>query len=401
MRHLTRFQLLAAGLALVFGAWGCTLTTESPDATPILITATPALVLPTASATPPIPAATAIALPTATPPIPAATPVSTVSPPPTITPVIALPTVTPLPPSIADEVAAVNAARMILTINQLVSFGNRHALAAPGTGAHAARDFLLAAFQSIQYENPQTPMLVYPHAFPFTFRDQTVLGENIVLVILGSDPGAGAWVIGAHYDTRSEDVAALYTAQPGADDNASGVAAVLEIAGILARHPRRATIYCVLFTAEEQGRFGSLAFVRDVIQAQNVPLRGMINLDIIGSPIGPDGVRRDQEVRFYSALPASSPSRALAGRIAQAVPVYVPGMAIILYDSLDRVDRWGDQQSFTDAGYAAVRLIEPADDMRRIHNANDLPDYLEPDYLRRVTQIALAAVLVLSAESAP
>ncbi len=301
----------------------------------------------------------------------------------------------PAIPPIAEQIAAVDMTRLLLHVNQLANAGNRHALAPPNAGVHAARDGLLAEFETIRTANPTTPILVFPHAFPFTFREQSFVGENIVLLILGTDPAAGAVVIGAHYDTRSEDVSAYDTIQPGADDNGSGVAAVLEIARILAVYPHRATVYCVLFAAEEEGRFGSLAFVRDVIQAQGIPLSAMINLDMVGVSAGPNGDRLDGELRAYSAPPDNSPSRELARQIAQAAQLYVPEMTVIVHDTLDRPGRWGDHQSFSDAGYAAVRLIEPADDPARTHTARDLPDLLDLAYLHRVTQVTLAAVLVL------
>jgi hypothetical protein len=299
------------------------------------------------------------------------------------------------PSTIPEQIDTVDRTRLLLAVNELVSFGNRHALSAPGTGIHPARDYLLAQFTAIQQANPDTPITVYPHTFPFAFKDQNSVGENLVLVLAGTDPEAGVVLIGAHYDTRDTDLAAADTVQPGADDDASGVAAVLEIARILAEHPHAATVYCVLFSAEEEGRFGSLAFVRDVVQAQNLSLRAMINLDMIGVPVGPDGVRHAGALRVYSAPPDESPSRALARLIAETAQTYVPDMTVTVYDTLDRPNRWGDHQSFSDAGYAAARLIEPADDMSRTHNANDLPDYLDLDYLRHVTQVALATVLTL------
>jgi hypothetical protein len=299
------------------------------------------------------------------------------------------------PASISDQIDAVDSTRLLLTINELVSFGNRHVLSAPDTGIHPARDFLLSELTAIQQANPDTSITVYPHTFPFSFDDQTAVGENLVLVLAGTDPDAGAVLIGAHYDTRDTDLTVADSVQPGADDNASGVAAVLEIARILAQRPHAATVYCVLFSAEEEGRLGSLAFVRDVVQAQNVPLRAMINLDMIGVPVGPDGVRHDGDLRVYSAPPDDSPSRDLARLIATTAQTYVPDLTVTVYDTLDRPGRWGDHQSFSDAGYGAARLIEPVDDMTRTHNANDLPDYLDLDYLRHVTQVALAAVLTL------
>jgi hypothetical protein len=351
--HITSFGLLVTATLIVFGAWSLTLMVGALAAS---VTLTPE----------------------ETPPISGDDPA----------------------PSIADQIAVVNATRLILTVNQLASLENRHALAESETGIHAARNLLLAAFETIRQANPDRSIDVYPHTFPFTFADQTITGENIVLVLRGTDPDAGAVVIGAHYDTRGADITAHDTRQPGANDNASGVAAVIEIARILASYPHRATVYCVLFSAEEEGRYGSLAFVRDVIQAQNVPLRAMINLDSVGVPVGPDGVRRKNELRIYSAPPDDSSSRELARFIAQTARRYVPEMTVILRDTLDRPDRWGDHQSFSDAGYAAARLIEPADDPQRTHNADDLPDHLDAAYLCRVTQVALAAALALADDSA-
>jgi len=121
---------------------------------------------------------------------------------------------TSAPPSISDQIEAVDSTRLILTVNQLVSFGNRHVLAAPETGIHAARDFLLAEFESIQQAHPNASITVYPQTFPFPFEDQIVTGENLVFVLRGTDPDAGAVLIGAHYDTRDADLAASATVQP-------------------------------------------------------------------------------------------------------------------------------------------------------------------------------------------
>jgi hypothetical protein len=71
-------------------------------------------------------------------------------------------------------------------------------------------------------------------------------------------------------------------------------------------------------------------------------------------------------------------------------------MRVNVLQYLDRSGRWGDHQSFSDAGYAAIRLIEPADDPRRMFADSDPPDNLDPQYLRRVTQVALATILVLA-----
>jgi Zn-dependent M28 family amino/carboxypeptidase len=353
---------------------GCTLATGAPDPSP-----TP-LVPPPTSATDSAPSVTPISSPAPATPLPGVVASPAATAPPTPTPV-QVANALPIP----DSLARVEPDRLIVSVNQLANLTNRHAL---GSSGRTARDSLFAAFQAIQ----QPGMEVFLH--PFTFTDQTVTGHNVVLVFRGSDPAAGAVIVGAHYDTRSGDPAAADTVQPGADDNASGVAAVLEIARLMAGRSPRATVICVLFGAEEQGRFGSQAFVRDVIQAQGITVQAMLNLDIVGSPTGPDG-QPQQRMRVYSAPPDDSPSRRLARQIAQIAADHVPGLAIDVRDTLDRPGRWGDHQSFSDAGYAAARLIEAADDPQRTHNADDRPDHLDAAYLRRVTQVALATALAL------
>jgi hypothetical protein len=174
------------------------------------------------------------------------------------------------------------------------------------------------------------------------------------------------------------------------------VAAVLEIARILAQSPHRATVICVLFSAEEQGRYGSQALVRDMVQATGLPLRAMINLDSIGIARGLDGSYLGDQLRVYSAPPSNSTSRQLAYLVDRTTQLYIPEMRVNVLEHVDRSGRWGDHQSFSDAGYAAVRLIEPADDPRRMYADSDPPDNIDPDYMRRVTQVALATILVLA-----
>ena len=347
---------------------GCTLATGAPDPSP----------------TPTFPPTTSPA-PATPPPGAVASPAAITSPPATAPP-------TPTPIQVAnalpDTLASVDTNRLIISVNQLANLTNRHIL---GSGGQTARDSLFAAFQAIQ----QPGMDIFMHPFTFTFADQTITAHNVVLVIRGSDPAAGAVIVGAHYDTRSTDPAAADTLQPGADDNASGVAAVLEVTRLMAGRTPRTPVICVLFAAEEQGRFGSRAFVRDVIEAQGMTVQAMLNLDVVGSPTGPDGVSQ-MGVRVYSAPPDGSPSRQLARQIAQITADHVPGLVVDVRDTLDRPGRWGDHQSFSDAGFAAVRLIEPFDDPNRVHNLNDTPDHVDPVYLRAVTQVVLAAVLVLA-----
>src|SRR5260221_579562 len=128
---------------------------------------------------------------------------------------------------------------------------------------------------------------------------------------------------------------------------------MLEFARILAPHKHRATLIFVAFAAEESGRQGSLAFVQNYLQAQDPPIdvRGMINLDIVGSEVGPNGVVDRRTVRLFSAPPNESVSRQLARRIALIANTYLFDVNVVLQSAEERAGRWGDHQSFSAAGY--------------------------------------------------
>ncbi len=352
---------------------------------------TPFTVLPTAilSSTPP-PAATAPGTtpPPTPPPAPSPAPGATATVPPAAAALA--PAAVPIP----EQLALVNTDNMLLSINRLVNMGNRYTLALPveNAGIQGARDWLLGEFQAIKQADPQR-IDAWTHNFTFSLNGSMFAAENIVLVIYGTDPNMGAVIVGAHYDTISHSDSAY---QPGADDNGSGVSAVLEIARIAAMQPHRATIVCVLFAGEEEGRMGSQAFVRDVLGSNTVPVLGMINLDSIGVSVAADGSRLDTFVRAYSAPPDESPSRRLANLVQRVAVQHIPDISVEVYSTLDRQGRWGDQQSFSDAGYPAVRLVELSDNTLRTDTVHDVPETIDLDYLRRNTQIALAAVLVIA-----
>jgi hypothetical protein len=211
--------------------------------------------------------------------------------------------------------------------------------------------------------------------------------------------GAGVIVLGAHYDSISTDFTNGQVDAPGADDNASGVAALLEIARILAAQPHRATLLFVAFAAEETGRQGSQTFVKSYLQAQDPPIavRGMINLDTIGSEVGPNGEIDHQTIRLFSAEPNDSISRQLARQLVLIISTYLPDeVNPVLQSAEERVGRWGDHQPFSEAGYPAVRIIQGLEDQARLHSPRDTFDNVQPGYLMRTTRAALASTIILA-----
>jgi hypothetical protein len=301
----------------------------------------------------------------------------------------------------SSNVATVSGDRMLRDINTMVAFETRHILsdASPTRGIDAAKNWLIQELKNIASANPNPEIQidVFPHTFQMEFADQTVYPSNVVMVINGTDASAGVVMVTAHYDTALSNWTLGNAYQPGANDNASGVAAILEMARILVQQPHRATLVFVMFAAEETGRQGSIAFVNDFIRTRNLPLIATLNLDIIGNPVGRRGERYDNMMRVFSEAPNhTSPSRQLARMIQVAVSQNVPGMTLEVQDRQERAGRWGDHMSFNDAGYPAVRLIEAADDPTIAHTTSDTVDRIDINYLVRTTQVALAAIEMLA-----
>ncbi len=207
---------------------------------------------------------------------------------------------------------------------------------------------------------------------------------------------------------------------PGADDNGSGVSAVLEAARVIAGTHFAGTIVFACFDGEELGLWGSDHYARE-LAARHEPVLAVLNNDIVGNSTGGDGVSEPNVIRLFSqAIPAGakvdrvnlvgsendSPSRELSRFVAEIVPVYMPGFSVRQIFRADRFLRGGDQESFQDAGFAAaVRFVEGHENFThqhqdvRVENGvqyGDLPQYIDAEYLRRATQANVAALATLA-----
>ncbi len=309
----------------------------------------------------------------------------------------------PVDPAVGEMLAQVQSDRLMVTVGTLSGMFSRHVLSTkdnPERGIGAARDWLLAQFNRIRTARLARQIEVWTQPVQYTWGGGTVnvTSENVVAVFPGTDVGAGVIVIGAHYDTITTNYSDGKAYAPGANDNASGVAAMLETAEIMAGWPCRATLVFVAFTAEETGRQGSLAFVKNYLQAQNspIPVRAMLNLDIIGSEMGANGEIDRRTIRLFSAEPNDSPSRQLARQMTLIINTYMDDANPVVQSAEERTGRWGDHQSFSAAGYPAVRLIQSLEDPTRQHSARDTIEGIQPAYLMRTTRAALASVAILA-----
>ena len=293
----------------------------------------------------------------------------------------------------------VDADRMFVNIDALVGMRTRRVNssgAGTGQGIDAAAAYVLDQFNQIHNSSYQNTFSVFTNDFPINFDDTQSTGRNIIGVLQGSQVGGGVIVLGAHYDSISYNFTDSAAYAPGADDDASGIAALLEIARIMSQHRHRATIMFVAFSAEEIQRAGSKAFVTDYVQSNNISINAMLNMDIIGSNTGPDGDINDKEIRVFSADNNDSRSRQLARALNLISVRLSPQMKIVVQSTVDRPNRYSDHMSFSDAGYPAVRFIEALEDFSRQHSDRDTIDDVQASYLVKATQTILTCMTALA-----
>jgi Peptidase family M28 len=303
-------------------------------------------------------------------------------------------------PSASSDVrsllAQLDSDRLMIHVDALERMVTRHVNSPDtgSTGVAAAYRYVRGQFEDIASQSAGR-FSVIDHSFTLEWEGVATIQKNILGYLPGDAIGGGVIVIGAHYDSITRDPAdALYNA-PGANDNGSGVAALIEIGRILARRPHRASIMLVAFAAEEVGRAGSVAFV-NFLREKNITVDAMLSLDIIGSQTGPNGEIDTNHLRVFSAGPEDSPSRQLARSIYWIGFNLSPDMQILVQDAEDREGRYSDHMSFSAAGFPAVRFIESLEDRLRQHTPQDVIGDVQASYLLRSTQCILAAVTVLA-----
>ncbi|MCY4147670.1 MAG: M20/M25/M40 family metallo-hydrolase [Chloroflexi bacterium] len=297
-----------------------------------------------------------------------------------------------------ELLAQVESDRLMQHVRSLQEFQTRHIASTQDSrieGIGAARRYIqdqLQLFSGASGGNLYTFDLRFD---AYITPDELTPQYNVVGAIGGSEVNGGTILVGAHYDSIGLDRTSGSAYAPGANDNASGVAAVLEMARILSASKYKATVMFALFSAEEIDRQGSRAFAAWIKQS-NIDLVGMINLDTIGNVHDFAGLVNDQQLRVFSAPPNStSPSRKLARTANFLAYNYEMDMALQVQDAIDRENRWGDHFSFSELGYPAVRFIN-AHEEKRNADPTDTIEFIEPGYLRRATQASLAVLLSLA-----
>lgn len=317
-------------------------------------------------------------------------------------------------------------------ISKLVSFETRHTLSTiddPKQGIGAARNWVIKKFNEYA-KNSGGRMEVYlqqEDLQPDGKRiDQAVNLGNAVAFLKGTDPNdKRIFLIGGHLDSRVTDVMNRTSKAPGANDDGSGVSAVIESARILSRSSFPASIIFVAFSGEEQSLLGSKQLA-EKMKRENLQLEAVLNNDMIGNPkAGETGEVNTRILRVFSeGLPYKdldkkamtirnlgfendSESRQLARYIKEITEEYIKGLEIKLIYRNDRFLRGGDHTSFVNNGFPSVRLTEYYEnydhqhqDIRVENNKQygDLPEFIDFKYLKKnvAANIAVLANLAKS-----
>ncbi len=313
----------------------------------------------------------------------------------------------------------------------MVGFGTRHTASTttdPKRGIGAARTWAAQRFTEIGATCGGC-ITVERIARTFTGpRAPTgVVVEDVLGLQKGRDPNRVV-IVGAHIDSRVTDVMNVTSDAPGANDNASGVALVLEAARLLSQRQCDATIVYAVFSGEEQGLWGA-ELLADTAKARGWKVSAMLNNDIVGNTVGQGGVRVADKVRVFSeGIRASEdlvaqqgrraeggeddgPSRALAKAIDGIAGTVPGGLDVMLDRRPDRFGRGGDHEPFLKLGYPAVRFSVAAENWDRQHQDlrtekgvvyGDTIEGMDFPYLAKVTAINVATLAnIAGAPAAP
>jgi hypothetical protein len=246
-------------------------------------------------------------------------------------------------PEIQDMVDAVSQSNLEAIVQDLADAGGYGTRRSNTLGGHWAAQYIYDKFVSYGIAD-------------VSFHDFDINADNVVAVIPGAAFPENIFVLGGHYDS----LALFSGSAPGADDNASGTAAVMEAARIMSGHPFENTVVFITFASEEFGLFGSNAYARAASQRGD-NIVGMLNVDMIGYLASGDTPDVD--------VIAGSGSSGLRELAFWATQEYVPGFPAI--EGTGMFGGTSDHVSFILYGYPAIWFFEDVQYSPYIHTAND------------------------------
>lgn len=320
----------------------------------------------------------------------------------------------------------IKADKMESIVRKLVSFGTRHSLSDTKSdvrGVGAAQRWIKAEFD--KYAKESGGRLTSSIDYYWVKADGKRITSdsklaNVMAVLKGTDPKDDrVLIISGHMDSRASDVMNSKIDAPGANDDGSGVAAMMELSRIMSKRTFPCTIIFVAVTGEEQGLLGA-RHLADSAKVSGWKVMAMLNNDMIGNSLSNGTNLRDNTlVRVFSeTIPYletedeakmrksinrdnDSPSRQLARYIKTVTNQYVDQLDIDLVYRNDRFLRGGDHTPFIQNGFTAVRFCEKNENFDQQHQDvrlenniqyGDLPEFMDFEYLRKNAASNLATL---------
>ncbi len=333
-------------------------------------------------------------------------------------------------PSITALVKDVSPDSLKIYISTLVAFGTRNTLSTQTDarrGIGAARKWVLGKFNEFaQKSNGRLTAFIDTSTLPANGKrvDAPLLLGNVVATLKGTDTAdKRIFIISGHLDNMRTNVMDRTGDAPGANDDGSGSAAVIECARLLSPHQFSATIIFVTVSGEEQGLLGAYYMVQKA-KAQNWQVAAVLNNDIMGSNNSNEtNIINNTQVRVFSeglpyydidknarairqlGLENDGISRQLARYVKETGERYVDNLQVIMVYRPDRFLRGGDHIPYLENGFAAVRITEMNENFTRQHQDvrqengiayGDLIEHIDFEYLRKNTALNLCSLANLA-----
>ncbi len=331
----------------------------------------------------------------------------------------------------SDPGEGVSQDRLRTDVETMVGFGTRHTLSVtddPVRGIGAARRWGEGAFRKTSEACGGCLEIVPPSRMETSRRIlEPALIENVVAIQRGTVRPEEVVIVQGHIDSRVSDPMNATSDAPGANDNASGSALVLEAARILSQRQYPTTIVYALLSGEEQGLLGG-ALLADYAIEQGWTVKAVLNNDVVGGTCGSDGTCDDRHVRVFSegiradADEATrdrmrsmggandSPSRNLSRWLAGVASGSADGLIVRQTWRSDRMGRGGDHLPFLARGLPAIRFSVAIEDYEHQHQDlrvedgvtyGDTVDEMDFAYLAKVTQLNVRALDLLARAPMP
>lgn len=327
-------------------------------------------------------------------------------------------------PEIVQMIKEVSPDSLQSYIKTLVGFGTRNTLSTQketNRGIGAAKKWVLSKFnQFAKQSNGRLTAIIDSTTYQPDGRrvDSAINLGNVVATLRGTDPNDNRiFLISGHLDNMRSSVMDRTGDAPGANDDGSGTAAVIECARVMSKHQFPATIIFVTVSGEEQGLLGA-GYMANKAKKLGWNIEAVLNNDIMGSNNSSEtNIINNTQVRVFSeglslyeleksgaairqlGLENDGKARQLARYIKEVGERYVDNLEIVMIYRNDRFLRGGDHTPFVENGFAAIRITEMNENYYRQHqnvrtengiSYGDLPEYIDLEYLRKNTAMNLA-----------